>query len=197
MLKYRAPLVHNVLGFTGLELAMIHLFQELPGPHIGVMEDEAWSKFSKATLQSEGPLSSGANSNFVGYCPTAASRRICSLPHCELDVESADSGRGPSEDDPGQLMLGTNTVGHSGLHHFYPTFHLASSAHHVHVNGFGNEVGNISMNSGTVEVSPLNGCNGVGPLQLDLKDDTDTSTAVAVGQTIDEWNSSERRRLKC
>ncbi|KAF5406093.1 Protocadherin-1 [Paragonimus heterotremus] len=150
-----------------------------------------------ASRQNCTPLSSGANSNFVGYCPTVASRRICSLPHCELDVESADSGRGPSEDDPGQLMLGTSTVGHSGLHHFYPTFHLASSAHQIHVNGFGNEVGNISMNSGTVEVSPLSGCNGVGPLQLDLKDNTDTSTAVGVGQTTDGWSSSERRRLKC
>ncbi|VDP99556.1 unnamed protein product [Trichobilharzia regenti] len=55
----------------------------------------------------------------MGCCYTTSNRRLPNGNiHCELDVESADSGRGASEDDPSQL--GGQFI------HFYPACNVSS-----------------------------------------------------------------------
>ncbi|CAH8647747.1 unnamed protein product [Schistosoma rodhaini] len=91
-----------------------------------------------ASRQLYTPLIIGTN-NGIGCCYTTSNRRIQNGNiHCELDVESADSGRGASEDDPSQLG--------GQFMHFYPTCYVSNFQHgttiahinnssSVHVNG--------------------------------------------------------------
>lgn len=121
------------------------------------------------------------------------------LAHCELDVESADSGRGASEDDPNHVSVGP-------MMHFYPTFHLPHST--LHLNGVNIQpelrlMGNVdkslfdlhaseaaSMSSGnfapTVVAAPA------------AEAIVDSTPSVSGQHTVNEdWNSGERHRLKC
>ncbi|CAL8081979.1 unnamed protein product [Calicophoron daubneyi] len=118
------------------------------------------------TRQNITPLSSTAPVN--GGCYHNQARRFGVGPHCELDVESADSGRGPSEDDPGQIG--------GQMLHFYPTFHLTQQQQQQHHPS-------VSMN-GVVDNDPSMKSNG------------NTLTAADSEQT-NGWNTTERHRLKC
>ncbi|CAH8436137.1 unnamed protein product [Dicrocoelium dendriticum] len=129
------------------------------------------------------PLYTGTNPNVLGYC-SGAGRRLCGMAHCELDVESADSGRGASEDDPA-VMNGTGVV------QFYPTFQIAHSSN-AHSNGCASV--NYTGLIGVADSASVGSCNGC-PIQLNLRID-DASTSVPEHKA--EWNLAERRpRLKC
>ncbi|TGZ60228.1 hypothetical protein CRM22_008677 [Opisthorchis felineus] len=134
------------------------------------------------------PLVSIATSNAGNYGQNPARRvATCGLSHCELDVESADSGRGPSEDDPSQHLGGQNAP---PLFHFYPAFHLTSHPRQVHINGYGTLDGNPGSSTHTAMIDGTVS----GPIHLNLKND---ASSVGGAEPPEEWGSTERRRLKC
>ncbi|CAH8561315.1 unnamed protein product [Schistosoma turkestanicum] len=84
------------------------------------------------------PLIIGTN-NAIGCCYTTSGRRIPNGNiHCELDVESADSGRGASEDDPTQLG--------GQLMHFYPTCHTSNISYRSSIDPVNNSLSSMHLN---------------------------------------------------
>ncbi|CAH8648118.1 unnamed protein product [Heterobilharzia americana] len=113
----------------------------------------------------------------MGCCYTTSNRRIPNGNiHCELDVESADSGRGASEDDPSQLG--------GQFMHFYPTCHVSSVPQQslMHVN----DSSSINVNGGSSSTC------GQG-VKLQSNSSIDASGAVILtGEGFSGGNSGEQ-----
>ncbi|VDP59484.1 unnamed protein product [Schistosoma mattheei] len=141
------------------------------------------------------PLIIGTN-NGIGCCYTTSNRRIQNGNiHCELDVESADSGRGASEDDPSQLG--------GQFMHFYPTCHVSNLQHPTTITHINNS-SSININ-GTTTLTCVQNMKG-----NDNSTNNSSSIVILPGGIINEncssvgseqsklnWNTNDVvRRLK-
>ncbi|KAH8862760.1 Protocadherin-23 [Schistosoma japonicum] len=144
--------------------------------------------------QSYAPLIIGTN-NGIGCCYSTSNRRIPNGNiHCELDVESADSGRGASEDDPSQLT--------GQFMHFYPTCHLANIPHAslIHRNNSPsiNNVNGITTSTCVQNIKlQSNSTNNPSGIVVLTGEVTESEGCTGGEQTESNWNdTSAVRRLK-
>ncbi|XP_018644791.1 unnamed protein product [Schistosoma mansoni] len=150
--------------------------------------------FSFVSLQ---PLIIGTN-NGIGCCYTTSNRRIQNGNiHCELDVESADSGRGASEDDPSQLG--------GQFMHFYPTCHVSNFQHgttiahinnssSVHVNG---TTTLTCVQNMKLEDHSTNNSSSIVLLPGGMMNNNNNCSSVGDEQSKSNWNTTAVvRRLK-
>ncbi|CAH8870623.1 unnamed protein product [Trichobilharzia szidati] len=130
-------------------------------------------------------------SNGMGCCYTTTNRRLPNGNiHCELDVESADSGRGASEDDPSQL--GGQFI------HFYPACNVSSVPQQSLAQVI--DSSSVNMNGGT-----SSNCIQTLKLQNDSSNDASGVVILTGGvngnssneQADSSWNANAAvRRLK-